>query len=57
MTEQHMTVGETARALGVTLHHVYSLIWGGQLTAQKIGRQWRISNDAVEARLAERSKR
>lgn len=56
MTEREMTVAETARALSVTLHHVYALIWGGQLTAKKVGGQWQISTDAVEARLAERSK-
>jgi excisionase family DNA binding protein len=56
MAERDMTVAETARALGVTLHHVYALIWGGQLIAKREGGQWRISSDVIEARLAERSK-
>jgi excisionase family DNA binding protein len=54
MTERELTVAEAARALGVTLHHVYALIWGGQLTAKKLGGQWRIFADAVEARRKER---
>lgn len=56
MAEQEMTVSETARTLGVTLHHVYALIWGGQLAATRIGGKWRITTNAVEARIAERSK-
>jgi len=56
MEERELTVAETARALGVTLHHVYALIWGGQLTAKKLGGEWRISTDAVEGRLAERTR-
>jgi excisionase family DNA binding protein len=55
MAERDMTVAETARALGVTLHHVYALIWGGQLTAKRVGGRWRISSDVVEGRLAERT--
>jgi excisionase family DNA binding protein len=56
MEEREMTVAEVARTLGVTLHHVYSLIWGGQLAAKMVGGQWRVSADAVETRLTERSK-
>ena len=50
MAEREITVAETARTLGVTLHHVYSLVWAGRLDAGKIGRQWRVSVEAVEAR-------
>jgi excisionase family DNA binding protein len=56
MAEREMTVAEAARALGVTLHHVYALIWGGQLAATRVGGKWRVSTNAVETRLAERSK-
>lgn len=55
MAEHEISVSKAARMLGVTLHHVYALIWGGQLKAQKIGKQWRINVDAVERRLAGRT--
>lgn len=50
MEDQEISVAETARKLNVTLHHVYSLVWAGRLEARKIGRQWRVSVEAVEAR-------
>ena len=56
MTEREISVAETARTLGVTLHHVYSLLWGGQLEGRRINGQWRVSADAVEARRKERNK-
>ena len=54
MPEREMTVAEAARRLGVTLHHLYSLLWEGRLTARKVKGQWRISADAIEARRKER---
>lgn len=56
MAEQEISVSEAARRLGVALSYVYSLLWAGKLKARKVNRQWRIAIDAVEARLAERSK-
>lgn len=50
MTGKDMNIAETARALGVTLNHVYSLVWAGRLDARKIAGQWRVSAEAVEAR-------
>jgi excisionase family DNA binding protein len=55
MPEQEISVSEAARRLGVALTYVYSLLWAGKLEARKVNRQWRISTDAVEARLAKRS--
>ena len=54
MVGREMTVAEAARALGVTLHHVYALLWAGRLAGRKIKQQWRVSADAVEARRKER---
>ena len=39
---------------GVALTYVYSLLWAGKLKARKVNRQWRISADAVAARLKSR---
>lgn len=54
MRNQEISVSETARRLGVTLSHVYSLLWAGRLPGRKVKQQWRVSTDAVEARLKER---
>lgn len=54
MADREITVAETARRLGVTLTHTYSLIWAGKLKACKVNRQWRVSSDAVESRLKAR---
>ena len=54
MAGREMTVAEAARALGVTLHHVYAMLWAGRLEGRKVKRQWRVSADAVEARRKER---
>ena len=45
---------EAARKLGNGLGYVYSLIWSGRLSARKVDGQWRISTDAVKARLKAR---
>jgi excisionase family DNA binding protein len=54
MAEREITVAEAARALGVTLHHVYALLWGGQLEGRRVNGQWRVSAGAVEARRKQR---
>ena len=54
MNEQEISVAEAARRLRVTLHHLYSMLWAGRLNARKVEGQWRVSVEAVEARLRER---
>lgn len=54
LIEQSMTVREAANRLCVSLRQIYSLIWDGRLDGKKIDGQWRISGNAVEARLEER---
>ena len=41
---------EAARLLGVTIKYVYDLLWAGKLSAQKIGKTWRISARTVHER-------
>jgi excisionase family DNA binding protein len=50
VAEQEITVAEAARRLGVTLAHVYSLLWAGRLQGRKVNRQWLVSADAIETR-------
>jgi len=42
---------EAARRLGVGLDYLYSLLWTGKLQGRKVGKQWRIPVEAIEARL------
>lgn len=50
MEKHELTISEAARKLGVSLNHVYSLVWAGKLNARKVKDQWRIPVEAVEAR-------
>lgn len=54
VAEQEITVAEAARRLGVTLAHVYSLLWAGRLEGRKVNRQWLVSVDAIEERRSKR---
>jgi excisionase family DNA binding protein len=52
-----MSAVEAARRLGVGLDYLYSLLWTGKLEARKVNKQWRVSIEAVEARLKQRGER
>ena len=52
--KEELSAVESARKLGVGLDYLYSLLWTGKLRGRKVGRQWRIPADAVEARLKQR---
>jgi len=54
MADHEISVAEAARRLRVDLNYVYSLLWAGKLKACKIGGQWRISTEAIDARLKQR---
>jgi excisionase family DNA binding protein len=54
MADREISVAEAARKLGMALTYVYSLVWTGKLRARKVNRQWRVSAEAVEARLKAR---
>jgi len=45
-----MTPAEFARASGLTLPYVYSLIWAGRLPAEKSDGVWQIPQSALEQR-------
>jgi len=42
---------DAARKLGVGLDYLYSLLWTGKLAGKKVGGRWRISIEAIQARL------
>jgi len=48
--KQEMSAIQAARRLGIGLDYLYSLLWTHKLDGRKVGRQWRISAFAVEAR-------
>ena len=49
--EKEVSAAQAARRLKVALHYTYSLLWSGKLQGRKVGKQWRIPAQAVEARL------
>ncbi len=49
MTEtKHLTAGEAAQRLGVTLQQVRAMIYAGRLPAQKAGRDWLIRPEDLD---------
>ena len=50
-----VSIREAASMLGVGLQQVYKLVWDGKLSSQKIDGQWRIAEDTVQARLAQKA--
>ncbi|HLJ85727.1 MAG TPA: excisionase family DNA-binding protein [Candidatus Angelobacter sp.] len=52
--EQEITAVEAARRLGVGLDYLYSLLWTGKLKGHKVGKQWRIPAEAIQARMKQR---
>ncbi len=47
-------VRTAAQRMGCTLKYIYDLLYSGGLRGRKVGRRWRISAEAVEARLKTR---
>jgi excisionase family DNA binding protein len=52
--DKELSAVEAARRLGVGLDYLYSLLWTGKLQGRKVGKQWRIPAEAVDARLKQR---
>lgn len=46
-----LTVRGAALKLGCSIRFIYELLWSGKLDGRKIGKQWRVSATAVQARL------
>ncbi len=53
-SQKELSAVEAARKLGVGLDYLYSLLWTGKLEGRKVGKQWRVSAAAIEARLKQR---
>ncbi len=49
--KQELTAIMAARAMNVSLSYLYQLLWTAKLPGRKVGKQWRISAEAVQARL------
>ena len=56
MNKAQRTFGirEVAQQLGFTMKYVYDLVYAGKLEAQKVGKQWRIPAEAIQARMKQR---
>lgn len=52
---EEIGVAEASRRLGITMDHLYSLLWAAKLKARKVDGKWRISVAAIEERRARRS--
>ncbi len=52
--EPTVSVREAALRMGCTLKYIYDLIYSGRVAARKVGREWRIPVEALEARLKAR---
>ena len=52
---EEIGVAEASRRLGITMDHLYSLLWAAKLKAHKVDGKWRISVAAIEERLVRRS--
>jgi excisionase family DNA binding protein len=57
MNERELSAIQAARALGVGLDYLYSLLWTGKLKSRKVGNRWRVSAAAVQERLNQRERR
>lgn len=53
MTDNTLSTVEAAEALGGTRQWVYKLIKRGELEAERIGRDWRVTRESVEKYLQE----
>lgn len=54
LAKETIGVRQAALKLKVTTKYVYDLLYSGKLPARKVGRQWHISGEAVDARLKRR---
>lgn len=54
MVDDTLTAKEVAERLGYTAQHVRRLLREGQLKGRKVGRDWVVSREAVEAFVVQR---
>lgn len=55
MNSTTVSVREAAMQLGVTLQHVYKLIWDGSLDGRKVDGKWQIYTGSLKERVAQRA--
>lgn len=51
---EEIGVAEASRRLGITMDHLYSLLWAAKLRARKVDGKWRIPVEEIEERKARR---
>lgn len=56
MQEHYMTVKDAAKMLGLTPRRIRQLIASGDLTAEKLGRDWFVLRDSVDKLRGEKGK-
>ena len=49
MSTQLFSINDIQEALGIGRNKVYSLLQSGEIAAFKIGREWKVTDEAVEA--------
>ena len=49
MSTRLLEINEIQELLGIGRNKVYSLLQSGEITAFKIGREWKVTEEAVEA--------
>ena len=52
MSTQLFSINDIQEALGIGRNKVYSLLQSGEISAFKIGREWKVTEEAVEAYIA-----
>ena len=52
MSMKLLEIHEIQQMLGIGRNKVYSLLQSGEIEAFKIGREWKVTDDAVEAYIA-----
>jgi excisionase family DNA binding protein len=51
---EEIGVAEASRRLGITMDHLYSLLWAAKLKARKVDGKWRIPVAAIQERITQR---
>ncbi len=51
-----LTSREAAIRLGVSLHHLYELLWEKKISARKKGGRWFVLESAIQKRLKKKTK-
>lgn len=55
VTQEYFTVAEMAKRWRLSEVQVYRLIWSGELPAVRVGRSWRIADEAAARFMRDRA--